>query len=71
MLGPFSGSRRTIGIVDDDMGAYDRMTILDIERDIEHDVGFAGVEAFYNMENRSAIESEQRKKQARTRGPAK
>jgi len=53
------------------MGAYDRMTILDIERDIEHDVGFAGVEAFYNMENRSAIESEQRKKQARTRGPAK
>jgi len=29
------------------MGAYDRMTILDIERDIEHNVGFAGVEAFH------------------------
>jgi enolase len=43
---------------------YNRL--LEIEKELGHNARFAGIEAFYNIEDKSAMADEQRKKQAKT-----
>jgi enolase len=48
---------------------YNRL--LEIENELGHSAKFAGIGAFYNMEDKSAMAGEQRKKQVKTRGVVK